>query len=102
MIPVNHARVLTPTHVILPALRTTSCYLLAEYLAKWVANSMMHVLGGKTFLPENMYEKLTKCPNFTQFLPGKIVFCPNLGGLCPPPCPSVSYAYADSYLKASH
>jgi len=22
-------------------------------------------LGGKTFLPENMHENLTKCPNFT-------------------------------------
>jgi len=50
-------------------------------------------LGGKTFLPENMHEKLTKCPNFTQFLPEKNSFCPNLGeGNCPPA--PVSYAYA--------
>ena len=28
-------------------------------------------LGSTTFLPENMYEKLTKFPNFTLFLPEK-------------------------------
>jgi len=28
-------------------------------------------LGGKTFLAEIMYEKLTKCPNFTRHLSGK-------------------------------
>jgi len=49
-------------------------------------------LGGKTFLPENMHEKLTKCPNFTQFLPEKNSFCPNLGATAPPD--PVSYAYA--------
>jgi len=71
--------------------------------------------GEKTFLPENMHENLTKCPNFTwdlpekltkfpnftRFLPEKIVFariwgrggCPFGGGAVAPPRPSVSYAY---------
>jgi len=76
-------------------------------------------LGGKTFLPENTWmkylqnarilhniclknepnaqwfymifaRKLTKCPNFTCYLPEKY-FLPNFGGTCP--LPSVSYAY---------
>jgi len=33
-------------------------------------------LGRKTFCPKNMYEKLTKCPNFT-LLPEKIAKYPN-------------------------
>jgi len=28
--------------------------------------------GGKTFLPENMHENVTKCPNFTRDLPEKL------------------------------
>ena len=50
-------------------------------------------LGGKTFLPENMHENLTKCPNFTRFLPEKNSFCPNLGGSCPPCPPSPTPMY---------
>ena len=30
--------------------------------------------GGKTFLPEYVYEKFTKCPNFTWYLPEKYFF----------------------------
>ena len=33
--------------------------------------------GGKTFLPENMHEKLTKCPNFTWYVPEKLTKFPN-------------------------
>jgi len=36
--------------------------------------------GAKTFLPENIesvYEKLTKCPNFTWHLPEKLTKLPN-------------------------
>jgi len=40
-----------------------------------------------------MPEKLTKCPNFTRFLPEKNSFCPNLGGEQLPPWPPVSSAY---------
>jgi len=39
-------------------------------------------LGGKTFLPENMYEKLTKCSNFTRFLPEKLSKYPILYDFC--------------------
>ena len=28
--------------------------------------------GARHFCPKNMYEKLTKCPNFTRFLPEKL------------------------------
>jgi len=80
-------------------------------------------LGSKTFLPENMHEnltkcpnftcsfarkinktpefymiyarkKLTKCPNFTRFLPEKNSILPEFGGGGLPPLPPVSYAYA--------
>ena len=30
---------------------------------------------------------VSKCPNFTRFLPEKNSCCPNLGGNCPPSCP---------------
>jgi len=72
-----------------------------------------------------MHEKLTKCPNFTWYLPEKLTkfpnftwympekinkmpefytifarknsFCPNLGGGTTAPLPPVSYAYEPSY-----
>jgi len=40
-------------------------------------------LGGKTFLPENMYEKLPKCPNFTWILPENYKKYPNFYDNCP-------------------
>jgi len=33
--------------------------------------------GTRHFCPKNMYEKLTKCPNFTWFLPEKLAKYPN-------------------------
>ena len=41
-----------------------------------------------------MHEKLTKCPNFTRFLPEKIVFARIWEGATAP-CPPVSYAYVN-------
>jgi len=38
-------------------------------------------------------KKLTKCPNFTRFLPEKNSFCPKKGGGAIAPLPPVSYAY---------
>ena len=38
-----------------------------------------------------MHEKLTKCPNFTRFLPEKIVFARIWGATAP--LSPVSYAY---------
>jgi len=37
-------------------------------------------------------KKLTKCPNFTRFLPEKILFA-RIGGGATVPLPLVSYAY---------
>ena len=31
--------------------------------------SSVNFRGARHFCPKNMYEKLTKCPNFTRFLP---------------------------------
>jgi len=44
-------------------------------------------------------KKITKFPNFTQFLPEKNSFCPNLGGNCP--LPSISYTYDLTIVKES-
>jgi len=42
-----------------------------------------YYLEGKP--PKNMYEKLTKCPNFTLFLPEKLAKYPNFNfyDICP-------------------
>jgi len=47
-------------------------------------------LGEKTFLPEYIYEKFTKCPTFTWYLPEK--YFPEFWGARAPSAP-VSYAY---------
>jgi len=39
-----------------------------------MVGAQSNLTGDKTFLAEIMYEKLTKCPNFTRHLSGK---CPN-------------------------
>ena len=48
-------------------------------------------LWARHFCPKIMYEKLTKCPNFTWQLPEK--YFPELGGGARAPLTPVSYAY---------
>jgi len=47
------------------------------FLRRGIGIGAQSTLGGKTFLPENMHEKLTKCPNFTRDLPEKLTKFPN-------------------------
>ena len=39
--------------------------------------SPVNFRGARHFCPKNMYEKVTKCPNFTWFLPEKLAKYPN-------------------------
>jgi len=45
--------------------------------------SSVNFRGARYFCPRNMYEKLTKCPNFTWFLPEKLSKYPNFYDICP-------------------
>jgi len=45
--------------------------------------SSVNFWGARHFCPENMYEKLTKCPNFTLLLPEKLAKYPNFYNIFP-------------------
>jgi len=63
-------------------------YLFAEYEqpgeGRNIGVGAQSSLGGKTFLrTKNVSEKLTKCRNFTRFLPEKLPKYPNFHDICP-------------------
>ena len=52
-------------------------YTSSTFLMLSIGLRAQSTLRGKTFLSENMYEKLTKCPYFTWLLPQKLAKYPN-------------------------
>ena len=52
-----------------PFCRFTPCH--AELTCSHIGVRAQSTLGAQHFCPKNMYEKITKCPNFTRFLPEK-------------------------------
>jgi len=64
-----------------PFCRFTPCH--AELTCSHIGVRAQSTLGAQHFCPKNMYEKITKCPNFTWFLPEKLSEYPKFYDICP-------------------
>ena len=58
--------------------------MVSEQVRTGVTLGAQSTLGGgaRHFCPQDMYEKLTKCPNFMRFVPEKLAKYPNFYDIC--------------------
>jgi len=61
---------------------TTSTFNTNSQIKKHRRTSSVNFRGARHFCPKNVYEKLTKCPNFTWFLSEKVSKYPNFYDIC--------------------